>query len=58
MGGLGEIARELAYRLYSTCERKGWTQDALAYNALIVAWPEIARLASSGEGTAQGSLEI
>ncbi len=46
LGGLGEVARELAYRLYTTCERKGWAQEALAYNALVVAWPEIARLAS------------
>lgn len=42
---LAEPARELAYRLYSICERKGWTQEALSYNGLIVAWPELARLA-------------
>jgi putative DNA methylase len=46
VGGLGEIARDLAYRLYTICERKGWAQEALAYNALVVAWPEIVRLAS------------
>lgn len=46
VGGLGEIARELAYRLYSICEKKKWPSEALAYNALVVAWPEIARLAS------------
>jgi putative DNA methylase len=45
-GSLGEIARDLAYRLFTTCERKGWTQEALAYNSLVVAWPEISRLAS------------
>jgi putative DNA methylase len=45
-GGLGETARELAYRLYSLCERKKWPKEALAYNALVVAWPEIARLAA------------
>jgi hypothetical protein len=27
-GGYGEQARELAYRLYSICERKGWAQEA------------------------------
>jgi putative DNA methylase len=47
VGGLGEAARELAYRLYVICERKRWAKEALAYNALVVAWPEIARLASS-----------
>ena len=45
LGGMGEIARDLAYRLYATCERKKWAQEALAYNSLVVAWPEISRLA-------------
>jgi putative DNA methylase len=59
LGGLGEVARELAYRLYTTCERKGWAQDALAYNALVVAWPEIARLvAGTPEAEAQQALEL
>ncbi len=47
VGALGETARDLAYRLYTTSERKGWTQEALSYNSLVVAWPEIKRLASS-----------
>ncbi len=42
VGGLGEIARDLAYRLYTTCERKGWAQEALAYNSLVVDWRDIA----------------
>ncbi len=46
VGGLGETAKELAYRLYVICERKKWASEALAYNALVVAWPEITRLAS------------
>src|SRR5204862_8062717 len=59
LGGLGDIARELAYRLYTTCERKGWAQDALAYNALVIAWPEIARrVAGTPEAAAQQALEI
>jgi putative DNA methylase len=59
LGGLGETARELAYRLYSTSERKGWAQEALAYNALVVAWPEIARrVAGTPEAEAQQILEI
>jgi putative DNA methylase len=48
VGGLGEIARDLAYRLYSICERKKWAQEALAYNSLVIAWPEIVKLASAG----------
>jgi putative DNA methylase len=46
LGIRGEIARDLAYRLYSLCDRKGWTQEALAYNSLVISWPEINRLAS------------
>ena len=47
VGGLGETARELAYRLYVLCDRKKWASEALAYNALVVAWPEIVRLAAA-----------
>ena len=50
-------ARELAYRLYSICERKQWADEALAYNALVVAWPEIARrVAGTPEAEAQQQL--
>ena len=42
----GEIARDLAYRLYTVCERKGWADEALAYNSLVIAWPQIVQLAS------------
>jgi putative DNA methylase len=45
-GGLGETARELAYRLFSICERKRWPKEALAYNTLVVSWSEIMRLAA------------
>ena len=60
LGGEGEIARDLAYRLYTTCERKGWAQEALAYNSLVVAWPEIRRLAAEAQrgGAVQGRMEI
>jgi putative DNA methylase len=43
-GGQGEIARDLAYRLYTVCERKGWSQEALAYNSLVISWSEIGKL--------------
>jgi putative DNA methylase len=60
LGGEGEIARDLAYRLYTTCERKGWAQEALAYNSLVVAWPEIRRLAAEAQrgGAVQGRMEM
>ena len=40
-GDLAEVVRELAYRLYTICERKGWAQEALAYNMLITSWSDI-----------------
>lgn len=43
-GAVADQARDLAYRLYATCERKKWAQEALAYNSLIIAWPEITKL--------------
>ena len=45
LGSKAEIARELAYRLYTICERKKRAQEALSYNALVQSWPEIVRLA-------------
>jgi putative DNA methylase len=45
IGSKAEIARELAYRLYTVCERKKRAQDALSYNGLVQSWPEITRLA-------------
>lgn len=48
LGGKAETARELAYRLYTICERKKRAQEALSYNALVQSWPEIMRLAREG----------
>lgn len=33
-----ESIRQLAYHLYTLCERKKWAEDARAYNELITAW--------------------
>jgi putative DNA methylase len=49
-----EVARELAYRLYTLSERKKRAAEALAYNGLVQSWPEIVRLAR--EGGQQGAL--
>jgi len=53
-------ARQLAYRLYSICERKSWADHARDYNALVISWGGIgeegARLrdvADSGQATTQ-----
>lgn len=37
----GEAARQLAYLLYTICERKGLADDARAYNELATAWSDI-----------------
>jgi putative DNA methylase len=58
VGGLGEAAKELAYRLYVLCERKGWAQEAVAYNGLVVAWPELARLAAQPATGSLADMEV
>jgi len=41
LGSNIESAKDLAYRLYTIAERKGWNEEAYAYNNLVVAWPDI-----------------
>jgi putative DNA methylase len=48
LGERAEAARDLAYRLYSTCERKKRTNEALSYNALVQSFPEIVHIAREG----------
>lgn len=55
VGGLGDAARDLAYLLYVVCERKRWSQEAQAYNGLVIAWPEVQALAYE-QAEAQGRL--
>jgi putative DNA methylase len=45
LGSKAEVARELAYRLYTIAERKKRATEALSYNGLVQSWPEIMRLA-------------
>lgn len=40
-GSNAENAKDLAYRLYTIAERKGWAEEAYAYNNLVVSWPDI-----------------
>ena len=58
-GDLSEDARGLAYRLYAICERKGWAQEAVAYNTLVTSWSHIqdqAKAASAQEHAPQQEL--
>ena len=47
LGTRADTARELAYRLYTICERNKRANDALSYNALVQSFPEITRLAGN-----------
>jgi putative DNA methylase len=49
LGSKAETARELCYRLYTLCERKKRSAEALSYNGLVQSWPEITRLARESE---------
>ncbi len=44
--GKAEAVRQLAYRLYTLCERLGQAEDARAYNELITSWTGIESAAS------------
>jgi putative DNA methylase len=46
--GKAEAARQLAYRLYTLCERKGWAEDARAYNEVVTGWTGIEKAAGTG----------
>jgi putative DNA methylase len=47
LGGKAEAIRQLAYRLYTLCERLGKAEDARAYNDLITSWTGIESAANS-----------
>ena len=36
-----DAVKELAYLMYSVCERKGWTESAILFNALGTSWGDI-----------------
>ena len=58
LGGKAEAVRQLAYRLYTLCERLGQAEDARAYNELITSWTGIESAAISVPKSAdpQGTL--
>ena len=45
----GEPAKDLATRLYTIADRKGWTEEAYAYNALVASWQDIQSKAAEME---------
>jgi putative DNA methylase len=45
LGTKADVARDLAYKLFTVCENRKWSREAQAYNALVMGWPELVRLA-------------
>lgn len=59
MPARAEPIRALAYRLYTLCERKGWADEARAYNELVTAWSAIEQAAGeAGVVGTQARLDI
>ena len=56
LGGKAEAVRQLAYRLYTLCERLGKAEDARAYNELITSWTGIESAATTSPKPAQSEL--
>jgi putative DNA methylase len=56
LGANTEVARELACRVYTFCERKKRAQEALSYNALVQSQPEIVRL--TGESASRRAAPV
>jgi putative DNA methylase len=63
LGPYADMTEKLAYRLYQICERKGWADEARAYNGLVVAWPSLVNIAATladetTPGPAQAELAV
>ncbi|MFM8478938.1 MAG: DUF1156 domain-containing protein, partial [Planctomycetaceae bacterium] len=54
--GKAEAARQLAYRLYTLCERKNWADDARAYNEVVTSWSAIETAAAQSPAASQRTL--
>ena len=61
IGSTAEICRDLAYRLFQVAERRKLVAEAIDYNALVVAWPDLQRLAAAiqpDRTPAQAAMEV
>lgn len=56
LGARADGVRELAYRLYTLCDRKQLAADALAFNLLVTLWPRLKEKAGSLTSSTTGSL--
>ncbi len=46
-----ELVKELAFLLFAIAEKNGWTQDALAFNTVATAWPDVVQAAGSPQAS-------
>jgi putative DNA methylase len=51
-----EVTRQLAYRLYTLCERAGWAEEARAYNEIVTSWSAIEATAAASRTPRQAAL--
>jgi putative DNA methylase len=58
LAGKAEAVRQLAYRLYTLCERLGQAEDARAYNELITSWTGIESAAVSSAKPVSKQMEL
>ncbi|MBN1449253.1 MAG: DUF1156 domain-containing protein, partial [Bacteroidetes bacterium] len=54
----GEKIRQLAYHLYTICDRNKWSEDARPYNNLVTAWSGIIVASSGGPSLEQTEMEL
>ena len=54
IGAKAGDVRDLAYVLYSICEKRGEAKEATAYNALIADWADLTREAATVQLTGRG----
>jgi putative DNA methylase len=47
LGTKADVARDLAYKLFTVCEKQKWSALAQSYNALVLGWPDLVGLAQS-----------
>ena len=57
-GTMTDAVKSLAYRLFSIADRKKWSDEALAYNALVASWSDVQAQAAelTGRIRSQGEL--
>ena len=56
VAAMAEPTRQLAYRLYTLCERANWPEDARSYNEIITSWSAIESAAAAAPKALQTDL--